>query len=343
MNEQFLYRSREGFTLVEILISLVIVGILSGAMMMTLGAGREKAQATRIVNDMKTLSRAAQMAYADGVVLGADVTVLSPYVADKVNDREKYSLHAGDGYVYVKADLTGDAEGVRSRLAQGAGQWNLWQGVGGDSADVYADADAAFLPLNLVANLEGEPDFAYYFDTGEDHNGLPRGWYIDNGVLKDSGYGYYYFGDNSWTDYRITAKLDLGRNNGKLNSGYGINFRTIYEDGVAVQGYRVQLDPGLGGIVVRKVNDEFVYGTDGEKVYKSFSDAGVDPEGSHEIQILARGNRYVISVDGNEVLDFEDTGEYASGGTGYRTWTNGGVKDDFTPTEFDSIEVESLD
>ena len=55
--------ARKGFTLVEILITIVIIGVLAGSMLLVFGPVRERARASRIVSDMRTLKIAAVMYY----------------------------------------------------------------------------------------------------------------------------------------------------------------------------------------------------------------------------------------------------------------------------------------
>jgi general secretion pathway protein G len=119
-----LMKKRTGFTLVELLIVIIIIGILAGAMLLVAGSGTDKANATKIVSDMRSLKAAALMKWADdGNWKWVDGTT---NLADIRNymDRDpaastltSYDVVSEDGKVWVTADSTKLDSGVNTKLS----------------------------------------------------------------------------------------------------------------------------------------------------------------------------------------------------------------------------------
>jgi general secretion pathway protein G len=75
-------KRREAFSLVEILIVIVITGILAGSMLLVMGSGKIKAEATKLISDMRALKSSALMYFADNDAWPGDedIDALKPYL-----------------------------------------------------------------------------------------------------------------------------------------------------------------------------------------------------------------------------------------------------------------------
>ncbi|MCD8163198.1 MAG: prepilin-type N-terminal cleavage/methylation domain-containing protein [Synergistaceae bacterium] len=60
-------KAHRAFTLVELLIVIIIIGTLAGMMMLAAGSATSKAEATKIVANLRTLKSAVMMYEAENV------------------------------------------------------------------------------------------------------------------------------------------------------------------------------------------------------------------------------------------------------------------------------------
>ncbi len=143
-----------GFTLVELLIVLVAVGILAGALLLVSTAGADKAQAMRVVSDLRNLKAAAVQYNASSGSWPSSVTDLSGYLDGPLECSGPVcygvaSSEAGD-FVGFRADLSRVSSGVKDRLKGMAEAVSLYSDTA--LANLYAGQDEAVYPVGYAGS-----------------------------------------------------------------------------------------------------------------------------------------------------------------------------------------------
>lgn len=117
------YSKRKGFTLVEVLIVIIIIGILSGLLMLAVESGQDKARATKIVMNLKSVKTAAVFAYFKNKAWpsAGEISSLDEYLDRSLSSSGSYdiSIVSSDEKDYYYVGYINDSEltdGVKAKL-----------------------------------------------------------------------------------------------------------------------------------------------------------------------------------------------------------------------------------
>ena len=121
-------KKQKGFTLVELLIVIVIIGILAGAMMMLMGSSTDKAEATKVISDLRTMKGAVLQYYSDNSTYPTDADDLNAYV-DKDLSGSDYALVTSVDEPYVGRIVPSNGAGEKLGLAASNDHLILYEGT----------------------------------------------------------------------------------------------------------------------------------------------------------------------------------------------------------------------
>ena len=112
-----MFKKQRGFTLVELLIVIIIMGILAGAMMLIVSSGNEAAEAAKIISDLRSLKSAAMIYYLDNP--DGPAPQIDPDLKMRM-DRPpdaRYSIdESASGVIFAQCDLSSISSGIIDKL-----------------------------------------------------------------------------------------------------------------------------------------------------------------------------------------------------------------------------------
>jgi len=128
-------KSRKGFTLIEVLIVIAIIGILTAGMTLAAGGSRDAAEATRIMSDLRNMKAAALMWMAENPT--------------GYSNTDWTSLQGDPGPLNKYLDRPLDKNTMRFKFEEGSivKSWT-------DSEQANETEDAWFLGYDLAASEE---------------------------------------------------------------------------------------------------------------------------------------------------------------------------------------------
>ena len=138
---------KRGFTLVELLIVIIIIGTLASAMLLLMGTAEDKAEATSILSDMRSMKSVMvifklEKGHWPDLDDAADAAEVKKMLGGAKTD-EFTLVSSGDLYAYLTFDLTAHSSGVRKKLrlmAPSSGLLKVGTAVG--TAAPYEDGDS---------------------------------------------------------------------------------------------------------------------------------------------------------------------------------------------------------
>lgn len=116
-----------GFTLVELLIVLIIIGILAGMLMLAMGASKDKFTATKIMSNLRTIKSSVAIYQSDtGKTIPEDGKIIT--LGNGTSSLDKYVDNAPNGYfVYRDASkfyIMFDGDKADPKIENDSGVWD---------------------------------------------------------------------------------------------------------------------------------------------------------------------------------------------------------------------------
>ena len=141
---------RKGFSLVELLVVIVIMGILGAGVMLSSSGAVASARALTIINDLRSLKEAALLFYLDNPDGELNIENIKTYIDNSeklTGENTTYKVEpndAGDTY-FIGYSLTGNPNkaDIKTRLKSRAKSAGLLNAL--DTSQVYENAETVYI------------------------------------------------------------------------------------------------------------------------------------------------------------------------------------------------------
>lgn len=178
--------ARRGFTLVELLIVIIIIGILAGAMLLVAGRSRDSAEASKIISNLRTVKAAALIWLTESPSglpdsswdgLDDDPSPLNAYLDKPISADDPYEFEIGTVTVSKITGYEDDGEGNQTPVygsVTDTSAWLLGYDLGGVRSGVKTNLAAQAKSVGLYGTDEIDLSNAAtedpYYKGGENDN-----------------------------------------------------------------------------------------------------------------------------------------------------------------------------
>lgn len=147
-------RVRKGFTLVEMLIVIVVIGVLSSMMMISSTESINSAKASDIITSLNNIKVAALAHYVDSFdtynrtpTQALDIANIKPYLNNGSSLTSEYGVESNNKLWFAKYTFTnGSNAQIKSKLAGRANSAGLLKEAKSNSA-IYTDGNIVYLRI----------------------------------------------------------------------------------------------------------------------------------------------------------------------------------------------------
>jgi len=306
-------KNNRGFTLIEIMFVVGIIGLLAPLAMLSFTVARERSQETACLENRRVIEGVEQQFQMSGGRHSATLYEL---------------IDAG----YVKWDGLCPANGIYAWVPypEDNPRYHSLLGCSIHGSSSLKKTSSGISDNFDDLNSDGWKQVGNWQVTSQ-------GTYASYGSTKAGTYQRSYFNEQELTDFDVSVKGILATGSGS----FGLLFRMNYNESKPQQanGYALVIeprptrqDPNRTLVTIKDVKNGKL-GTTRATIWRSGSLGGASYEQEHELRVSAQGNTFIGYVDGQQVIRYTDANNrYTSGAAGLGVDKGSATFDDFQIT-----------